>query len=254
VKFYRAAPLSTIPVGHGTAGGAGLTGADAAGLPGGAPVIAIRVADLVLPAGQFAAETGRTALVVARSSARRAPPWSPPSTPPGSAHRADPRPGPRRRPPGRPRPQGPPRRAESPAPRNLVHRRAARRAGQHPIRRRDREPARPDGCGPPPRNPARPGQTPDRHRPPPAPRPKNQDLPGIPRRRTRHHHAHRDRASQPLHASRGLTAIISDPSPKPRRTQSPPPPERQPGRTHARHAPQPNPRPITLCPERRHER
>ena len=69
--------------------------------------------------------------------------------------------------------------------------------------------------GPPPRNPARPGQTPDRHRPPPAPRPKNQNPPGIPRRRARHHHAHRHRPSQPLHASRGLTATISDPSPKP---------------------------------------
>jgi len=69
VKFYRAAPLSTIPVGH---GGAGLTGADTAGLAGGAPQIAIRVADLVLPAGHLAAETGRTALVVAGTPKIRA--------------------------------------------------------------------------------------------------------------------------------------------------------------------------------------
>ena len=42
-------------------------------------------------------------------------------------HRADPRPGPRRRPPSRPRPQGPPCRAEGPAPADIVHRRPPRR-------------------------------------------------------------------------------------------------------------------------------
>ena len=47
MKFYRTAPLSTIPVGQDSAGDAGLTGADAAGLPGIAPVIAIRAADLL---------------------------------------------------------------------------------------------------------------------------------------------------------------------------------------------------------------
>ena len=45
MKFYRAAPLNTIPAGHGKAGPDA-----AADLPGGAPVIAIRLADLVSPA------------------------------------------------------------------------------------------------------------------------------------------------------------------------------------------------------------
>src|ERR1019366_8963911 len=44
---------------------AGLAGEDAAELPGAAPVIAIRVADLVPPAGQLPAGGDRTALVVA---------------------------------------------------------------------------------------------------------------------------------------------------------------------------------------------
>ena len=52
MKFYRAAPLNTIPAGQG----------DPAE-PGGT-VIAIRLADLVSPAGP-AAHAGRTALVVA---------------------------------------------------------------------------------------------------------------------------------------------------------------------------------------------
>jgi hypothetical protein len=60
VKFYRAAPLNTIPAGHGKAGPDA-----AADLPGGAPVIAIRLADLVSPAGRLPAEGDRTALVVA---------------------------------------------------------------------------------------------------------------------------------------------------------------------------------------------
>jgi hypothetical protein len=55
VKFCRAAPVSTIPAGQGTAGGAGLAGGDAAELPGTATVIAIRAADLVSPAGRLPA-------------------------------------------------------------------------------------------------------------------------------------------------------------------------------------------------------
>jgi hypothetical protein len=65
VKFYRTAPLSTIPVGQDSADDAGLTGADAAGLLGAAPVIAIRAADLLSPAGRIPAAGDRTALVVA---------------------------------------------------------------------------------------------------------------------------------------------------------------------------------------------
>jgi hypothetical protein len=65
VKFYRAAPLNTIPAGQGTPGGAGAVPADAAGLPGSVPVIAIRMADLVSPAGRPPAGGDRTALVVA---------------------------------------------------------------------------------------------------------------------------------------------------------------------------------------------
>jgi hypothetical protein len=60
VKFYRAAPLNTIPAGQG----------DPAE-PGGA-VIAVRLADLVSPAGPAAAEAGRTALVVAGTPRIRA--------------------------------------------------------------------------------------------------------------------------------------------------------------------------------------
>ena len=59
MKFYRAAPLNTIPAGQG----------DPAE-PGGA-VIAIRLADLVSPAGP-AAQAGRTALVVAGTPRIRA--------------------------------------------------------------------------------------------------------------------------------------------------------------------------------------
>jgi hypothetical protein len=61
VKFYRAAPVNTIPSGQDTSGG-GLPGA---GLPGAALVIALRLADLVSPAGRPVAEAARTALVVA---------------------------------------------------------------------------------------------------------------------------------------------------------------------------------------------
>jgi hypothetical protein len=50
VKFYRAAPLNTMPAGLGT--------------PGTVPVIAMRVADLVSPAGRPGAGGDRTALVV----------------------------------------------------------------------------------------------------------------------------------------------------------------------------------------------
>ena len=65
MKFYRAAPVSTIPAGQGIVGGAGLADGDAAELPGAAMVIAIRVADLVSPAGRLPAGGDRTALVVA---------------------------------------------------------------------------------------------------------------------------------------------------------------------------------------------
>jgi hypothetical protein len=104
-----------------------------------------------------------------------------------------------------PRPQGPPRRTESPAPADILYRRPQRRAGQHPIRRRHREPARRHDRDPPPRHPARPRQAPHRHRPPPAPRPQNQNPPGLPQHRTSHHHPDRDRPDRPLHARCGLT-------------------------------------------------
>ena len=52
MKFYRAAPVSTIPAGQGSAGDAGHAEL-AAGLPGDAPLIAIRVADLVSPCGRL---------------------------------------------------------------------------------------------------------------------------------------------------------------------------------------------------------
>ena len=61
--------------------------------------------------------------------------------------------------------------------------------------------------GLPPRHPARPRQAPHRHRPPPAPRPQDQSPPGLPRRRARHHHPHRDRTGQRLPAGSGLTRI-----------------------------------------------
>jgi hypothetical protein len=65
VKFYRAAPLSAIPAGQGTADDVGLVGAGAAGLAGAAPVIAMRAADLLSPCGRPLAGGDRTALVVA---------------------------------------------------------------------------------------------------------------------------------------------------------------------------------------------
>ena len=64
MKFYRAVPVNTIPAGQGGVGGAGHADV-AAGLPGAAPLLAIRVADLVSPAGRIPAEDDRTALVVA---------------------------------------------------------------------------------------------------------------------------------------------------------------------------------------------
>jgi hypothetical protein len=57
VKFYRAAPLTAMPSGQDSGGNAWLAGS--------APVIAVRLADLVCPAGPAAAEAGRTAVVVA---------------------------------------------------------------------------------------------------------------------------------------------------------------------------------------------
>jgi hypothetical protein len=71
VKFYRAAPVSTIPAGQ---GGTGDTGhADlAAGLPVAATMIAIRAADLVSPSGRALAGGDRTALVVAGAPGIRA--------------------------------------------------------------------------------------------------------------------------------------------------------------------------------------
>ena len=63
MKFYRAVPLNAIPAGQGDPAGA------APGAPAelGGAVIAIRLADLVSPAG-LAAKAGRTALVVAGTS------------------------------------------------------------------------------------------------------------------------------------------------------------------------------------------
>ncbi len=71
MKFYRAAPVSTIPAGQGSTGDTG-HGDLAAGLPGAAPLIAIRAADLVSPAGRVPAEGDRTALVVAGTAGIRA--------------------------------------------------------------------------------------------------------------------------------------------------------------------------------------
>jgi len=64
VKFYRAAPVKTIPAGQGSADDTGHADL-AAGLPGAATMIAIRAADLVSPCGRPAAGGDRTALVVA---------------------------------------------------------------------------------------------------------------------------------------------------------------------------------------------
>ncbi len=64
MKFYRAAPANTMPAGLG-ADDLGLSGGDAAGLPGATAIIAMRLADLVPPCGRPMAEAGRTALVVA---------------------------------------------------------------------------------------------------------------------------------------------------------------------------------------------
>ena len=49
MKFYRAMPLNTIPAGQGASGNVGGPAADAAGPLGAAPVIAVRLADLVSP-------------------------------------------------------------------------------------------------------------------------------------------------------------------------------------------------------------
>ena len=71
MKFYRAAPVNTIPArqeGSGDTGHADL----AAGLPGAATMIAIRAADLVSPCGRVPAGGGRTALVVAGTPGIRA--------------------------------------------------------------------------------------------------------------------------------------------------------------------------------------
>ena len=64
MKFYRAAPMNTIPAGQDGAGDIGHIDL-AAGLPGAAAVIAIRAADLVPPCGRPPAEGERTALTVA---------------------------------------------------------------------------------------------------------------------------------------------------------------------------------------------
>ncbi|HEX9354759.1 MAG TPA: hypothetical protein VF933_13210 [Streptosporangiaceae bacterium] len=71
MKFYRAAPVNTIPSCQ-DADDAGLAGAGAAGLPGAAVIIAIRAADLVSPCGRPAAGGDRTALVVAGTPGIRA--------------------------------------------------------------------------------------------------------------------------------------------------------------------------------------
>jgi hypothetical protein len=63
VKFYRAAPVNTIPSGQ---------DADDAGVPGAAVIIAIRAADLVPPCGRPLAGSDRTALVVAGTPGIRA--------------------------------------------------------------------------------------------------------------------------------------------------------------------------------------
>ena len=60
MKFYRATPQNTIPAGHNAEGEVGEARSAAGGL-----VVAVRLADLVSPAGPAAAKAGRTALVVA---------------------------------------------------------------------------------------------------------------------------------------------------------------------------------------------
>jgi hypothetical protein len=70
VKFYRAVPVNTIPAGQGSVSGTGRADV-AAGLPGAAPLLAIRVADLVSPTGRVPAGGDRTALVVAGTPAIR---------------------------------------------------------------------------------------------------------------------------------------------------------------------------------------
>ena len=60
MKLYRAAPLNAIPAGQANPGGAGPGGSAELG----GAVIAIRLAELVSPAG-LAAKDGRTVLVVA---------------------------------------------------------------------------------------------------------------------------------------------------------------------------------------------
>ena len=67
MKFYRATPRNTIPAGHSAEGEASEAGPAAGGL-----VVAVRLADLVSPAGPAAAEAGRTALVVAGTPQIRA--------------------------------------------------------------------------------------------------------------------------------------------------------------------------------------
>ena len=73
MKFYPSSTLNTISAGQGSGTGAGGAAGDAApALPGAAPVIAIRVADLVSPAGRALAGGDRTALVVAGTPRIRA--------------------------------------------------------------------------------------------------------------------------------------------------------------------------------------
>ena len=71
MNFYRAAPVNAIPAGQGGADGTGAAD-PAAGLAGDSPLIAIRAADLVAPAGRALAGGGRTALAVAGTPEIRA--------------------------------------------------------------------------------------------------------------------------------------------------------------------------------------
>ncbi len=171
-------------------------------------------------------------------------------------HRAGPRACSCGRPPSRPRPQGPPRRAASPAPADLLHYRPPRRPEQHPVRRRHRQPAGRHHRRPAPRHAVRSRQPPDHHRPEPAPRPQNQDLPGISRRWARHHHPRRGRPGQRMPASRGADhrrPLGTLPGTAGRGTAARPGSD-SPARTHARHAPQPQSQAITLRPESFYER
>jgi hypothetical protein len=68
VKFYRAVPVNTIPAGQSGVGDAGHTDV-AAGLPGVAPLLAIRVADLVSPAGRIPASPAPSRCMNDRTSA-----------------------------------------------------------------------------------------------------------------------------------------------------------------------------------------